>query len=79
MDPNVEVVDEASDVHTDAERIIRFGQADHRRLFGMKADRALREAGFKVETILGEDFPEKILPIVGPADYDINRLFLCRK
>ena len=26
-----------------------------------------------------EDFPEKILPVVGPADYDMNRLFLCRK
>ena len=79
MDLNVEVVDEASDVHTDEDRILRFGQADHKRVFGMKADRALREAGFKVETILGEDFPEKMLPVVGPADYDMNRLFLCRK
>lgn len=79
MDPSVEVVDEASDVHTDADRIVRFGQADHKRVFGMKADIVLRESGFKVETILGEDCPETILPVLGPADYDMNRLFLCRK
>lgn len=79
MDQNVEVVDEAPDVHTDAERIVRFGQADHKRVFGMKADIVLRESGFKVETILGEECPETILPVLGPADYDMNRLFLCRK
>lgn len=79
MDLNVEVVDEDPDIHADADRIVRFGQADHKRVFGMKADTVLREAGYKVETILGEDCPETILPVLGPADYDMNRLFLCRK
>jgi hypothetical protein len=38
----------------------------------MKADVFLQEAGFVVETMKGEDYPEEILPITGPADYDIN-------
>jgi hypothetical protein len=45
----------------------------------MKADRLLSEAGFSVEAIKGTDYPEKILPVVGPADYDMNILFCCTK
>ena len=57
----------------------RFGQNDHKRVFGMKADQFLQEAGFKVTPICGEDYPEKILLVVDPADYDMNRLFVCEK
>lgn len=45
----------------------------------MKADQFLQEAGFKVTPICGEDYPKEILPVVGPADYDMNRLFVCEK
>ena len=45
----------------------------------MKADRFLREAGFTVKKISGDKCPDVILPIVGPADYDINVLFRCVK
>lgn len=79
MDPKVELLDEDSSVQTEEERIRRFGQNDHKRVFGMKSDRFLTEAGFEVERIDGKDFPEEILPVVGPADYDINLLFRCVK
>ena len=79
MDPNVELLDEDPSVQTEEARIRRFGQNDHLRVFGMKADRFLTEAGFSVERIDGKDYPEEILPVVGPADYDMNLLFRCVK
>jgi 2-polyprenyl-3-methyl-5-hydroxy-6-metoxy-1,4-benzoquinol methylase len=79
MDPEVELVDEDPKVKTESERIQRFGQKDHLRVFGMKAERLLEKAGLQVEKISGEDFEEEILPVVGPADYDMNILFVCKK
>ena len=79
MDPKVELLDEDPSVQTEEERVRRFGQNDHKRVFGMKADRFLTEAGFAVERIDGKDYPEEILPVVGPADYDMNLLFRCVK
>ena len=79
MDPNVDLLDEDPAIQTPQDRIRRFGQNDHLRVFGMKADRFLAEAGFTVERIAGENYPDKILPVVGPADYDMNLLFRCRK
>ena len=79
MDPNVELLDEDPEVRTEEERVRRFGQNDHLRVFGMHADRFLEEAGFTVEEINGDKCPPEVLPIVGPADYDINRLFRCVK
>ena len=79
MDPKVELLDEDLDIDTDEGRRKRFGQYDHKRVFGMKADKLLSEAGFSVEAIKGTDYPEKILPVVGPADYDMNILFCCIK
>ncbi len=79
MDPNVELLDEDPNVQTDEERIERFGQLDHKRVFGMNAERLLADAGFSVEKITGESCPEKILPVVGPADYDMNLLFCCTR
>lgn len=79
MDPKIELLDEDPSVQTDEERLRRFGQHDHKRVFGMNADRFLTEAGFDVEKIDGADFPEEILPVVGPADYDMNILFRCVK
>ena len=79
MDPKVELLDEDSSVQTEEERLKRYGQNDHKRVFGMKADRFLKEAGFTVEKIRGEEYPENILPVVGPADYDMNILFYSEK
>ena len=77
MDPKVETLDEDESIKTDEMRLARYGQNDHKRLFGLKADHLL--ASFSVTVIKGEDYPNEILPVVGPADYDMNRLFCCRK
>ena len=79
MDPKVELLDEDPSITTADDRFLRFGQDDHKRVFGMKADKFLKGAGFTVERIKGSDYPEEILPVVGPADYDINVLFCCKK
>ena len=79
MDPKVELLDEDPEVQMAEGRRERFGQVDHQRVFGMKADRLLEEAGFAVERIDGVEYPKEILPDVGPADYDMNILFHCKK
>lgn len=79
MDPKIDLLDEDPKVYGSEERLLRFGQYDHKRVFGMDAGRFLREAGFEVELIRGDSCPERILPVVGPADYDMNVLYCCRK
>ena len=79
MDPKVLLLDEEKEELSPEERIQRFGQYDHRRVFGMQAERFLADAGFAVNVISGESCPDGILPVIGPGDYDINRLFDCRK
>ena len=79
MDPKVELLDEDESVLTEEEMLNRFGQNDHKRVFGMKADQFLTEAGFEVVRIDGKDYPDEILPVVGPADYDMNVLFWGKK
>lgn len=77
MDPKVSLLDEDPSIQTDEKRVDRYGQFDHKRVFGMEADQLLIDAGFSVEKITGDACPERILPVVGPADYDINILFCC--
>lgn len=79
IDPKVELLIEENGHLVNEERIHRFGQYNHKRVFGVKAGQYFAEEKFTVETIDGNSCPKEILPIVGPADYDINRLFCCRK
>lgn len=79
IDPSIELIDEEELPLSVEERLRRFGHSDHRRVFGMKADQFFTDAGFAVNMIRGEDYPDEILPVVGPADYDINILFCCKK
>ena len=79
MDPKVKLLDEDPSIQSAEQRVQRFGQNDHKRVFGMDAEWFLTETGFTVEKISGETFPEIILPIVGPGDYDMNCLFYCKK
>ena len=79
MDPKVPLLEEETEALSPEERMKRFGQRTHKRVFGMQAARFLVEAGFTVDIISGESCPDNILPIVGPGDYDINRLFCCKK
>ena len=62
-----------------SERIRTCGQFNQYRIFGRNARSILEDAGFEVSEIRGNDMPEEILPVVGPADYDDNVLYLCRK
>ena len=77
MDPKLELLDEDDRIVAAEDRRLRFGQIDHKRVFGMRADCFLTEAGFTVERICGDDYPDKIRPVIGPADYDMNILFRC--
>ena len=79
MDPGVDLLDEGEGNLPAEERVRRFGQYDHKRVFGTHADRLLSEAGFTVGNISGENCPASILPVVGPGNYDINLLFDCVK
>ena len=63
----------------DRERIRRFGQRDHLRVFGLDSKQLLEGAGFDVSVIDGDTMPVEICPVVGPADYDSNKLFVCVK
>ena len=63
----------------ETERIRTFGQIDHWRLFGRDSEAMLRTAGFSVTRISGDGLPESIRPYTGPADYDVNYLFLCER
>ena len=78
MSLDVELVDEDPRVVTADHRLRRFGQSDHVRLFGRKADTLLAAAGFDVTVIEGCNCESKILPVTGPGRYDVDRLFLCR-
>ena len=75
---DVSLADDMSE-EADRERIRRFGQIDHLRVFGLDSKQLLEEAGFVVSVIDGDTMPEEICPVVGPADYDSNKLFVCAK
>lgn len=79
MSRDIEYVDEDPSVTSEEDRLIRFGQSDHVRLFGMNADRFMKDAGFDVSIIDGDNCPPDILPVTAPCKYDMNRLFWCRK
>lgn len=63
-----------------AETFVRkFGQKNHLRVFGRDSVKLLEEAGFVVSVIDGDTMPAEIVPVVGPADYDSNKLFVGEK
>ena len=61
-----------------AERERLFWQADHVRLYGLDIADRLREAGFNVVTVFGEDLvdPDQL---VKTGIYPRDAVFLCRK
>lgn len=76
---DVDTVDEDPDAVSEEQRLRRYGQSDHVRLFGRKSDELIKTAGYDVSVIKGEDYPKDIAPVVGPGAYDINILFVCKK
>jgi SAM-dependent methyltransferase len=79
IDPTYATVDEDPSVTGEAERIERFGQRDHLRVFGRDSAELLERAGFRAEVVRGRDCPARIRPVVGPADYDADVLYVCWK
>ena len=81
--PNVieehDVPDNEIEEERRSRRVKYYGQADHLRIFGADSKDILIQAGFKVDIIDGSKMDKRILPVVGPADYDVNYLFLCKK
>ena len=66
-------------LQADRERIRKFGQKDHLRVFGRDSVKLLEESCFVVSVIDGDTMPAEIMPVVGPADYDSNKLFVGEK
>lgn len=60
-------------------RIERCGQADYLRIFSADGEGILTQATFKVFIIDGSKMDKSILPVVGPADNDVNYLYACRE
>lgn len=79
IDGKTEYVYEDQTAVSATQRVKMFGHRDHKRVFGLKAAQLLTNAGFHVTLLSGNDCPVSILPITGPADYDVNWLYLCKK
>jgi len=61
------------------ERIQKFGQFDHMRIFGKDFNKQIENTGFLAELIKGDELPFNIGGVVGPANYDDNTIYICRK
>ena len=62
-----------------AERVARFGQADHVRLYGDDIVERLRAPGFDVERLAVADFDDDVVE-EHRLDFPVTRLvFVCRK
>ena len=77
-DKNFITVYEGSNFTKEAERIKHFGQHDHLRIFGYDFEKILKESGFLVEVVDGSVLPVEIGGIIGPANYDDNKVYICR-
>jgi ubiquinone/menaquinone biosynthesis C-methylase UbiE len=80
-DRDFETVYEAHGVNVTSteERIRTFGQYDHLRIFGNNFEKILTDSGFSVEIIDGKNLPVEIVGVIGPANYDDNRVYICKK
>ena len=78
-DRNFDSVYEEPGIVTEEDRTKHFGQNDHLRIFGNDFENILKECGFLVEVVNGSILPAEICGVTGPADYDDNRVYICRK
>ena len=76
VDTNYKTVYEEKNIKSPLEKVKKFGQNDHLRIFGKDSKKMLEKIGFTVEEINGKNYDEKIKPIIGPADYDYNIIYL---
>ena len=78
IDPDLDTVKEQETGNAE-ERIRLFGQNDHVRVFGKDSEDIISSSGFSVSIIDVSDTPDPYLPVTGPADYDSNNIFICRR
>lgn len=68
-----------TDMESKKENWNKYGQDDHLRIFGMDFENTLSEIGFGVTVVEGKDCDKEIGCRLGPAEYDIDRIYVCRK
>jgi SAM-dependent methyltransferase len=78
-DRNFETVYEDKNITNKEDRIKLFGQYDHLRIFGNDFGKILVDSGFLVEVINGDELPVEICGMIGPSNYDDNRVYICKK
>jgi len=78
-DRNSETVYEDFNITTAKDRIKAFGQSDHLRIFGNDFENILSSAGFFVDIVDVNKLPAEMVGVIGPANYDDNRVYICRK
>ena len=76
IDMNIDEVYEDDTINDEKERIKHFGQFDHRRIFGKNSDKLIKKQGFNVEKINLNECDARIKPIIAPASYDSNMIFI---
>ena len=76
VDLSIDNVYENNSITTPEDRLREFGQNDHLRVFGKNSAAILESFGFEVREICGSDCDSKIKPVIGPADYDFNKLWI---
>lgn len=69
----------AQDGHSKEENWKLYGQADHLRIFGLDIKDTLTECGFTVTPVWGNECEEAAGCRIGPADYDIDCIYVCEK
>ena len=79
IDRNFATVYEDAGIVSAKDRIKHFGQADHLRIFGNDFDKILNDCGFLVEVVNGDMLPTQIGGVIGPVNYDDNRVYICRR
>jgi len=78
-DRNLETVYEDKNIVGKVELIKAFGQYDHVRIFGNDFGNILTSLDFSVEIIDGNNLPDEIVGVIGPVNYDDNRVYICKK
>jgi SAM-dependent methyltransferase len=79
IDPKLNSTYENTSIITPMDRKEHFGQIDHCRIFGIDFAQHLILCGFNVKIVDGNDCDIKMQPVIGPAHYDYNKIFICTK
>lgn len=76
---NLDTTYEDPAIVTNEQRLELYGEEDYLRIFGNDFEKLLINIGFSVAIIDGKYLPERIMPVIGPAVQDDNRIYICKK